>query len=467
MKLLSVLWNSMENHWKEALIDIKQYGNITKIYSIDFKDDFVPFIKSLYPFSENEMWKAEYKIAGLLNQYKDNVIHIVLIEIPKTEKVFLPQKNKYMYSNVLEMKVAIRHKYKHLLKNNEFGNQNGVSYDNVFHMTDDEQEYEENLYSILPFLIKYNKDSNVFALDNFVETSNVKLEPNGTRNAFWITPTIMFKEQSNGTYESYSELFNMYLMKHLGLNGSCYYGLAQYNGKLGVITKRLNKKDEKMYLGSDILNGYGIYDRKKLIYYNSLDMFPMIIKRFCLDNNYIYNKNVEKEFEKLFIYDLITMQSDRNPSNWAIVCDEKTRQIDLKYFDHSNMLFFDKAKAVEDFLNGNLDLEDYIRNNITTFIIYDSSDIDLCHLSKFIHIKKFFERADEEQINVFDNMFNLINRDLILQIINNIEMDNGKIKLPEDFKKALVQGFDFYKQEIIKIRKDLYNGKVKTLCKKN
>ena len=88
MKLLGVLWNSMEEHWKDALVDIEQYGKIVKIYSIDFKQDFEPFIKSLYPFSETEMWKAEYKIAGLLNQYKDNKIHIVLMDIPKTEKVY-------------------------------------------------------------------------------------------------------------------------------------------------------------------------------------------------------------------------------------------------------------------------------------------------------------------------------------------------------------------------------------------
>lgn len=466
MKLLGVLWNSMEDHWKDALVDLEQYGKITKIYSIDFKQNFEPFIKSLYPFSETEMWKAEYKIAGLLNQYKDNKIHIVLIDIPKTEKVFLPQKDKYMYSNVLEMKVAIRHKYKHLLKDNAFGKQNGVSYDNVFHMTDDELEYEDNLFSILPFLIKYNTDSSAFELDDFIEADNIKVEPNGSRNAFWLTPSIMFKEQTDGTFESYSELFDMYLMQYLGLNGSCYYGLAQYNGKLGVITKRLNQKGENLYLGSDILNSYGIYDKKELIYYNSLNMFPMIIKSFCTDNNYIYNEGIETEFEKLFMYDLMTMQADRNPSNWAIICNEETRQISLKYFDHSNMLFFDNARAVEDFLNGNLDLEDYICNNITTFLIYDSSDIELCHLSKFIHIKKFFERADERQLNIFNRMFSLIDHDLINQIINEVEVNNG-VKLPEDFINALIQGFDFYKQEIIKIRENLDKGKAKKLCKKD
>lgn len=465
MKLLGILWNSMDEHWTEALTDIKQYGKIINVYSIDLKEDFEPFIKSLYPFSKTEMWKAEYKISGLLNQYNDNVIHIVLMNIPRTKKVFLPQKNKDMYSNVLEMKVAIRHKYKHLLKDNEFGKQNGVSYDNVFHMTDDEAEYEDNLLSILPFLIKHNEEHHPFELEDFVEDSNIKKEPNGTRKAYWITPSIMFKEKTDGTYESYSELFDMYLMKHLGLNNSCYYGLAQYKGKQGVITKRLNKQGEKLYLGSDILEQYGIYDKKELIYYNSLDMFPTLIKKFCVDNNYIYNEKIEKEFEKLFMYDLITMQADRNPSNWAIICNEKTRQISFKYFDHSNMIFFDNKNAIEQYSQGTLDIADYISHNITTFLIYDSSDIELCYLSKFVHVQKFFERADERQINAFNEMLSKIDNNLIYQVINEVEINNG-IKVPENFKNALIQGFDFYKNEIIKIQNNLRKGTEKALCKK-
>lgn len=465
MKLLGVIWNSIEDKWTDVIHDIEEYGIIEKRYSIDFGDDFEAFIKALYPFSPEELWKSEYKINGLINQYRDNVVHIVLMKLPKVEKVFLPQKNKDMYKNVLDLKVGIRHKYRHLLKENSFGKKNGVNYDNVFHMTDDELEYNDNLFSLIPFLIKHGTNNELLPLDLFVDENDITLEKNGTRQAYWLTPDLMFKEETRGTYESYSELFNAHLMNRLGLFNSCYYGLAEYKGKQGVITKHLAKEDEELFLGSDILNQYGIYDRKELIYYNSLDMLPIIIKRFCSDNDYIYNEEIEKEFEKLFMYDLITMQSDRNPSNWGIICDTKTRQIRLSYFDHSNMLICDDPDAINDFKNGKLDLLNYINNDITTFLIYNSSNIEKCHCSQLFHIEDFLENSNDAQKMSFMDMISKIDIDLLVDVFNEIEIENN-CTLPADFKQMIIRSFEFQKWQIERGNQQVSRNRGKLLCKK-
>lgn len=463
MKLIGVVWNSVEENWKDVISDIKEYGKIEQLYSIDFGDDFENFIKELYPYSPEEQWKAKYKICGLLNQYDNNVVHIVVMDLPKLEKVFLKQKNKDMYKNVLDLKVSIRHKYRYLLKPNSLDKD--VSYDNVFHMTDDELEYNENVFSILPFLIRHSITNSPFVLDPFVDVNNIKQEKNGTRKAYWITPTVMFKEETNGTYESYSELFNYYFMQRLGINNSCYYGLAQYNGKQGVITKHIANKNEEMFLGSGILNSYGIFDKKDLIYYNSLDLLPIVIKKFCSDNNYIYDETIQKDFEKLFVYDLIMMQSDRNPSNWALVCDKKTRKIRMFCFDHSNMLFFDNADAIERFSCGQLDVCNYINNDITTFLIRNSNNIEMCHKSKSFHIQDFLENATVEQKNLLDAMLSTIDEELILETFAQIEKENNCV-LPQDFKDALLQGFNFSKCQIDYLAEQVNSLRSKKLCKK-
>ena len=467
MRLLGVIWNSVEDKWSDVIKDIEQYGKVEKVYSIDFGNDFANFIKELYPFSPEELWKSEYKINGLINQYKDNIVHIVIIDIPQVKKVFLPQKNKDMYQNVLDMKVGIRRKYKYLIKENSFGTKNGVSYDNVFHMTDDEQEYNDNLLSVIPFLIKHNPNEGPLSLEYFVDKNDTVFEKNGSRKAYWLTPDLMFKEETDGTYESYSELFNSHLMKKLGLKNSCYYGLAEYNGKRGVITSNLAKgNDEKLILGSDIFNKYGIYDRKELIYYNSLDMLPIIIKKFCDDNDYVYNEDIEKEFEKLFMYDLITMQSDRNPSNWGIICNNKTRAISLSYFDHSNMLICDDSAAIEAFKEGQLDLLDYINNDITTFLIYDSNNIEMCHSSRMFHIQNFLEMANTNQREKFMNMLEMISIDMLIEVFAEIETENH-CTLPTEFKRLIIQAFTFQKWQIERTIKQINKDRVKLLCKKN
>ena len=224
MKLLGVLWNSIGDKKDEAIKEIQKYGSVL-YYDVDLGDNYKKFLEDLYPFNESEKLKAEFKINGLVNKYKDNSIRIVFIDMPKSEKVYLQNKDKMMYKNVLELKVYLRKKYKHLIIDNNTENQK--SYDNVFHMTDDELEYEKDLCVLMnhiPFI--FERRDGFLILDSFIDKEQTFFEKWGTRNKIWLNNKILFKENTEGTYESYCEVFNMYLLKRCGLNYA-YYDLAK------------------------------------------------------------------------------------------------------------------------------------------------------------------------------------------------------------------------------------------------
>ena len=211
MKLLGILWNSMDSKKDEALEYIKKFGNVI-YWDIDLGEDYKEFLTELYPFNESEKWKAEYKINGLVDRYDTNRIRILIIDLKEDEKVYLKNKDKMMYKNVLELKVYLRKKYDYLVKKNTMS---GVKkFDNVFHMTDDQKEYEKDLKTIIKYLRKHFERKNGFMqIDDFVDENICQTEQWGTRPKLWINRNILFKENTQNTFECYSEVFNMYLMK--------------------------------------------------------------------------------------------------------------------------------------------------------------------------------------------------------------------------------------------------------------
>ena len=343
MKLIGVLWNSIGDKKNEATEYIKQYGDVI-YWDVDLKNNYKQFLLDLYPFNETEKWKAQYKIDGLFNKYLDNTIRIMIIDIPQTEKVYLKNKDKMMYKNVLDLKVTLRKKYKHLTMHD---NKNvEKTYDNVFHMSDDENEYEKDLIIILKYLSNILERKNGFlVLDDFVDESRCSDEKWGTRNKVWLNKYFMYKENTKNTYESYSEVLNMYLLSECNLEYA-YYDLANYKGIDGVITKNVLDDDEFMIDGSHVMSENETYTRKELIEHNNLEMLETIIKNWCNTKGYIYDCKIMNDLHKLFIYDLLTLQPDRNPSNYAIAVNSKTKNIRLVYFDNSNMLFCDNSEII-------------------------------------------------------------------------------------------------------------------------
>lgn len=450
MKLLGILWNSIGDKKDEAIQEIRKYGKVL-YYDVDLGDDYRKFLEDLYPFNENEKWKAEFKIRGLVNKYKNNNIRIIFIDMPKSEKTYLKNKDKMMYKNVLDLKVSLRRKYKHLIITDIDKDQK--NYDNVFHMTDDELEYEKDLCVIIkhmPFIL--NRRNGFLILDHLIDKGQTFTEKWGTRNKIWLNKEILFKENTEGTYESYCEVFNMYLLKHCGLDFA-YYDLANYKGQDGVITKNVLLEDEFMVDGSHIMSEDESYTKKELIEHNNLEMLENIIADWCNKKGFKYNKQILVDLNKLFIYDLLTLQPDRNPSNYAIAINKYTKQTRLVYFDNSNMLFCDKKEILKLYEDGKLNLSDEIQK-LKTFLLFKKDDT--CFDKKEEILKKYYELSDLNTKEFIKNLLKKMKISNIIQIFKDIEKERN-FNLPLTFKKIIIEAFEVYHCRIYEIIKNVDN----------
>lgn len=436
MKLFGILWNSIGDNVEEALNDIQKKSTINYLWKIDLGKDYENFIRELYPFSEDELWKAEYKINGLVNKYQDNYIYIMQLELSDDKKIYLPEKGKYMYQNVLDLKVSIRRKYRHLvLPQEDYINNQKVHYDNVFHMTDDPQEYEENFPIIFKYLTRCaNRNNGFLVIDDYVKLNQIRPEVGGSRNKFWIDNHIMFKSETLGSFESYTEIFNMYMMKKFSLP-YCYYDLATYNSNRGVITYNFVNKGEKFISAALLMCPDNNIDKLELVRKCNIEDIILELERYCFINGYNYNEKIVSEIKKLYIYDLLTLQPDRNPYNWGFIVNEQSRSIKLMAFDNGNMLHFEKPRSGK--YIDEQQIEDNILNNHTLLLQkYDQNyrEDKITSLLKLYYV--------ENNKDLIDYYMQFIDIDNIQSIFYEIEKDYDYV-LPTDFKSEIL---DTYKK---------------------
>ena len=443
MKLLGILWNSLGNEKSNAIRDIEMYSSITEKIEVDLNDRFPDFIRELYPFNEDEKWKAEYKISGLYNQYENNTITILALEIEPGEKVFLKQKNKYMYKNVLDLKVFIRRKYRHLIKNNMLEEKLKVNYDNVFHMTDDEMEYSENLPVILKYLSdKIIRHKGFLDIDKFVDYNNERREELGTRNNIWITDSLMFKEEPKGTFEASAEVFSSYVYKKAGFN-TAFYDFADFRSQHGVITKKVYSNNECFFDGVSIMKLDRNISKKDQIMNNNIPTIIHNLKLFCTKHGFCYNSTIEKELIKLYIFDLLFLQPDRNPSNYGFVFDSKKR-CHLVIFDNSNILLSDDETKIKLYERGSIDA---FKESVCkpTFLLLNQSDN--CFENKINLFRNLFLNATIEEKQIINEYLRILNFDSINSIINDIENEKCYQFQPL-FKKMVFDCYGKYAAEI-------------------
>lgn len=147
MKCIAILWNSMNQYRELAFEDIKKYATIEDVLYIDFDEQYRDFIKSLYPFDGRHPGLDDYKADIMVGRYDSNEICILFLDVIDSEKQYIERKRTYLYKNVEELKQLIRSKYRTLVSNYQF--------DNVFHMTDNEEEYVFTLNILRKYLQNY------------------------------------------------------------------------------------------------------------------------------------------------------------------------------------------------------------------------------------------------------------------------------------------------------------------------
>lgn len=262
---------------------------------------------------------------------------------------------------------------------------------------------------------------------------------------FWVTPQFMFKRFFKHEFECYSDIFNKLLMPKMGLHNSCDYRMVTFDNKTGVVTERINNENETFFMIFDIMQHYNFYNF-------SLEIIDELIKHFCLDNDYTYTNEIKSELEKLYLYDLLTMQQDRGPLNFGIVIDQD-KQAKLVYYDHANMMFMGEDDLIQRFKNGDYTVQEFDENRSETRLLLSSSDSMLWKQPKLEFIRSYLENADEEQLNLFQEMIDMYNDETVHEVFEEMEDENG-IMVPPLFKRLVFE-------EVKYIRHGIYSFNIK------
>lgn len=427
MKAIAILWNSMEHNFASALNDINRKAQVLECFKIDFKEEFKQFIADIYPYEGENYWKLEYKIKAMFNRYSKNEIYILFLEVPDSKKIYIERKSIFIYENVEELKKYIRNKYKEIVSN--------YAFDNVFHMTDDMPEFEKTLLIIYKhFILNFlNRKNGFIKLDDYLLKSKDFLEPNeknGKRKKFYFADSLfMFKASKSGTYETYSELFFDEIANQLGLKTASSLP-AIYHNQPGLITHNFLNKNEFLIEGTELINfylakflGQSTISIEEICKHNNLEEIPLILKYYCEINNISFKPDVITELKKMFVCDIILLQSDRTPNNWGIVVDAITATMHLApLYDNTNIMCFNKP------LN-NLDLNKIYQ--LPTMLLATAKD------SFFDYKLDLIKRIQDEELKqIFKECLNKIEALELEEILKRIE-ETYNIELPKIFKEAI------------------------------
>ena len=207
--------------------------------------------------------------------------------------------------------------------------------------------------------------------------------------------------------------------------------------------------------GSHIMSEDESYTKRELIEHNNLEMLENIIMEWCNKKGFIYNKQIIVDLNKLFMYDLLTLQPDRNPSNYAIAINKKTKQTRLVYFDNSNMLFCDKKDVLKLYEEGKLKLSDEIKK-LKTFLLFKKDDT--CFDDKIQIFKKYYELSDLATRKYIKELLKEMKKSNIIKIFENIENEKN-FKLPLTFKRIILEAYEIYHYSLYEIIEDIENFK--------
>lgn len=260
---------------------------------------------------------------------------------------------------------------------------------------------------------------------------------------------LIYKEEKDGTYESYSEFFCFKLLNKLNISVAEYY-LSRYFGKRGVITKNFINDDEIFIDGTHLIDACltlletGIlkfdnkihYDIETITRYNNFDdvsiIFEIISKKFGLDLNDAFS-----DLKKVYAIDLLLLQSDRNSNNWGILYNKRNKYIKLApIYDNSNIFGFNNPDKVEK-MKKSLNYEDIFysilyESNITLLNLHRDSDYFISKIS-------IIDNIDDKEILDYLKVY--------VKTIENIGIEN---LLDEIIQEMPMQNYEEFKEIILK-----------------
>lgn len=298
-------------------------------------------------------------------------------------------------------------------------------------------------------------------LNDYKELDHYK---KGRKEKHWLEKDgvkYLFKTGASN-YEVWAELFASEIGKQCGFNVA-EYDLAFYQGQYGVVTKSFLKNNELIISGESIIKFYKTITLEnnmtdEIGNYNSIENILMAMGLFCGLNNCI---DVLDDLVKMWCFDGLLMESDRNETNWSIIQNGNQYRL-APIYDCSTMARMNNN--IRDLLNGTRSYGDIARmiDNITyqlTFHKDDETNTFLPYFEEFC--RKYAEKSDEimkafQKIDISKAIETIENR------INTGITDEQRIEFPWEAHIWLEKTINFRLNDMISIHNNSKN-KRKTL----
>ncbi|MBR3661528.1 MAG: glycosyltransferase family 2 protein [Bacilli bacterium] len=130
---VGILWNSLNNEMmNEAIEMIRKYASIENVTFVDLEDKYREFINDIYKY-EPEFYGIPVLKAGILiNRYDSNTIAILNMVIKVSNYIYYNKSKGFILKEISELKELIRRYFKPKIID--------YAYDNIFHLTVNEEE---------------------------------------------------------------------------------------------------------------------------------------------------------------------------------------------------------------------------------------------------------------------------------------------------------------------------------------
>lgn len=238
-------------------------------------------------------------------------------------------------------------------------------------------------------------------------------------------------------YEIFAEVISAELAHQCNLS-TADYDIAIYNGHIGVVTPSFLKPGDIILSGEDLFKYAKLFSPESK-FYNSIDSIVDMLK-LCTSRDYDI-ENIKKELTKIWLFDGLICESDRNFSNWSIIINGNNIKV-APIYDCSTMCRM------------NNDINSLIRN------VRDENDI----ISMVSSIKFQLKRKQEDRDDDFLDAFHSFCKEepvIAKQFIDSLDMIDVN-KAIENIEKRMNEKNDnlfqipweinFWINKIIKIR---------------
>lgn len=157
MLCLGIIWNSAQQFKDFIIEDIERQGEILATYDLSLGENYCNFVRDIYLKDVIEDWKIEKKISTMKKSSDNRDVTLIFLEMDTTEQYYHEGKKKMVYASLDRLKKSIRTKYSKFVPEYFF--------DNVFHLTDDENEFKTSL----------------IILDNYINNEDFIINPKNNK----------------------------------------------------------------------------------------------------------------------------------------------------------------------------------------------------------------------------------------------------------------------------------------------